>query len=371
MRFAIVTHVPHFFKDGRYLAYGPYVREMNVWSRYVSELVIVAPLAEGEPTALDVPYEAVAIDFRAVPPFSLTSLRAAVVAITAVPRTFFGILSAFRKADHLHLRCPGNVGLLGCIAQFFFPGKQKTAKYAGNWDPDAPQPRSYRIQRALLSNEWFSRRMKVLVYGAWPCNTSNIVPFFTASYRNDDIINLDVREFLGPIQFVFSGALVPGKQPLYALKIVHGLISRGFNAALSFYGSGPCQVLLEHEIEKLGLQHVVCCKGSVSASEMMDAFQQSHFTLLPSLSEGWPKAVAEAMFWKSVPAALPVSCIPYMLDEGNRGVILSGDLDRDIAVLSALCSSPDDYRKMAEEAAQWSQQFTLDRFGAEIEKLMQ
>ena len=40
---------------------------------------------------------------------------------------------AMKWADHIHLRCPGNIGLLGCIVQIAFPKKVKTVKYAGNW----------------------------------------------------------------------------------------------------------------------------------------------------------------------------------------------------------------------------------------------
>lgn len=371
MRFAIVTHVPHFRKDGRYFAYGPYVREMNIWAQHVSEFIIVAPLSEREPTALDLAYTIETIDFRTVPAFDFTRLSSAVAAVVSVPLNFFTIISAFRRADHLHLRCPGNVGLLGCVAQFFFPRKPKTAKYAGNWDPQASQPQSYRLQKALLSSTWFSRRMKVLVYGEWIGSTRNIVPFFTASYREDEKIEIAVRELRGPIRFIFSGALVPGKKPLYALEILKGLYRMGLDVSLSFYGSGPEQALLEQEIASHGLQHVVSCRGSVSASEMKKAFQESHFTLLPSISEGWPKAVAEAMFWKSIPTAFPVSCIPYMLGDGNRGIILSGDIDSDIMTLATLCSDSSLYRQKAEEAARWAQQFTLDRFGTEIQKLVQ
>ena len=40
-----------------------------------------------------------------------------------------------QDADHIHLRCPGNIGLLGCFSSNFISKKIKTAKYAGNWDP--------------------------------------------------------------------------------------------------------------------------------------------------------------------------------------------------------------------------------------------
>jgi len=75
--------------------------------------------------------------------------------IKSIPLLIYNILALFYavfKADAIHLRCPGNVGLLGCIVQLFFPFKKKTAKYAGNWDPKSKQPWSYKLQKWILSN---------------------------------------------------------------------------------------------------------------------------------------------------------------------------------------------------------------------------
>lgn len=43
MKFAIITHVVHYQEDGKYYAYAPYVNEMNLWGKYVDEVLIVAP----------------------------------------------------------------------------------------------------------------------------------------------------------------------------------------------------------------------------------------------------------------------------------------------------------------------------------------
>lgn len=80
--------------------------------------------------------------------------------------------------------------MLGCLVQIFFPKKIKTAKYAGNWDPEAKQPLSYRIQRWVLSNTFLTRNIQVLVYGEWKQQTKNIKPFFTATYSKSEIIEL-------------------------------------------------------------------------------------------------------------------------------------------------------------------------------------
>ena len=107
--------------------------------------------------------------------------------ILVIPKICRSIYKVMKQVNHIHLRCPGNVGILGCIVQVFFPLKSKTAKYAGNWDPKSKQPITYRLQKWILRNTFLSKNIKVLVYGNWPKKSKNILPFFTASYQQHEI----------------------------------------------------------------------------------------------------------------------------------------------------------------------------------------
>lgn len=370
MTFAIITHVPHIFKDGRYYAYGPYVREMNIWGAFVSEFIIVAPLRDGEPDAIDVAYDHKRIRFIQVAEFSIASPIQLLRSVLKIPVIVLKIAVAMHRSQHIHLRCPGNMGLLGCIVQMFFPSRPKTAKYAGNWDPKSPRPSTYSMQRHLLSNTLLSRNMQVLVYGEWPGSTRNIKPFFTASYPESEIVPVTTRKSEGQIRFLFSGMLVAGKNPLYALELIKALKDRNHDVSLHFYGEGPIREALETEIERCRLSSCVFLMGNVQADVLKAAYRESHFVLLPSMSEGWPKAIAEAMFWKCVPAALPVSCIPYMLADGERGILLSGDTADDATELENAIRNHEHYYAIAERAAIWSRQYTTDLFRSEIQKLL-
>ena len=274
-----------------------------------------------------------------------------------------------RKADHLHLRCPGNIGLLACLVQVLFPSKPKTAKYAGNWDPKAKQPRSYRFQKWLLSNTFLTRNMQVLVYGDWPGQSKNIKPFFTATYRDEDKEAVRDRSFVAPWRFVFAGTLSPGKQPVYVAQLLASLGAE-MDWTLDFYGEGEMREGLEEFIFSNGLSNRIQLHGNVPQQKLKKAMSRAHCLVLPSLSEGWPKVVAEAMWWGCIPLALPVSCVPWMLEEGDRGLLLSGDLLDDVQRLQKLLSGPQNMSKMAENGVEWSRHYTLDLFELEIQKLL-
>ena len=132
MRFVIITHVKHIETDNQFYGYAPYIREMNMWLKNVNQLILVAPGTKGKTSAIDAHYEHANIDFLSVPEFSLTSFKSSVFFIFKIPIILWRIFCAMQKADHIHLTCPGNMGLLGCMIQIFFPFKKKTAKYAGN-----------------------------------------------------------------------------------------------------------------------------------------------------------------------------------------------------------------------------------------------
>jgi glycosyltransferase involved in cell wall biosynthesis len=371
MTFCIITHVPHGYQNGNYFAYAPYVREMNIWTKHVDKILIVAPLQLQSITPIEINYTSSTIEFKEVTAFNFLSIKAIFTSVFKLPKVILKIYYSMKMADHIHLRCPGNMGLLGCFVQILFPSKSKTAKYAGNWDLKSRQPFSYSLQKWILSNTFLTRNMKVLVYGEWENSSKNIKPFFTASYYNKDIIDIRTKTFSGKISFLFVGTLSNGKQPLYAIQLVESLFQNGFNVQLTLYGEGQERLLLEKYISNNKLESFVFLRGNQNQEIIKAAYLNNHFVVLPSMSEGWPKVVAEGMFWGCLPIATPVSCVPNMLDNGNRGVLLTLTIQDDLKKIISLLNDEALYQIKVNDAVLWSRTYTLDVFEAEIKRLLQ
>ena len=370
MNFAIITHVPHILEQNQYFAYAPYVREMNIWTKQLDKVMIVAPESKSKKTTIDIHYEHKNIEFVAVSRFDVLDLKSIFSTIFKTPGICWNIYSAMQKADHIHLRCPGNMGLLGSIIQILFPKKIKTAKYAGNWDSKSKQPFSYKLQKWILSNTFLTRNMQVLVYGQWEGSSKNIKPFFTATYNEVDKSPIVTKDLKQKIRFVFVGTLVSGKNPLYAIQLVEALHKKGHDVALALYGEGSERNKLEQYIGKNNLENIISLEGNQTQDTLKKAYQKNHFVILPSESEGWPKAIAEGMFWGCVPVSTPVSCVPFMLDYGNRGVLLEIDLQKDFNQLEALLQNERDFEIKSQKASDWSRRYTLDFFEEEIKKML-
>lgn len=370
MKFAIITHVIHGKDSGNYFGYEPYIREMNLWIKNTSEVIIVAPLHEVSKNPIQEFYHHDKITFVPIDNFDIIGFKNLLRSVLVIPGIMWRIFKAMKKADHIHLRCPGNIGLLGCMVQVFFPSKPKTAKYAGNWDSKAKQPFAYRLQKWILNNTFLTKNMQVLVYGQWENSSKNIKPFFTASYFEKDKTEVALKELSGRISFIFVGTLSNGKQPLYAIKLVEELYKKGNNVELSLYGEGSERKMLEDYISENHLQNNVFLKGNQGQQIVKKAYIESHFVILPSLSEGWPKVVAEGMFWGCLPIASKVSCVPNMLENGERGVLLELNLNEDAQKIQSILNEAALYQDKVAKAINWSRNYTMDVFEWEIKQLL-
>lgn len=370
MRFSVFTHAEHYIYKDRIYSYGPYVNEMNYWISRFNEIRIIAPVAQKAPGSIDAYYKHENIKIEPVPAlhYKKESLFQSLAQSFKVMKACF---KEMKKADHIHLRCPGNIGALAMVVSSFYPKKPKTVKYAGNWDPESNQPLSYRFQKWWLSNTFLTRNVKVLVYGNWPGQNRNIVPFFTASFSETEK-GLIVKKFKAPFKFIFCGSLVEGKNPLLAVKIIHKLSLEGFDVSLDIYGDGPEKNTIIKYIKKHNLYDIIALHGNQPQEVLKEAYKKAYFSVLPSKSEGWPKALAEGMFFGCIPIGTEVSCVPWMLAQGRRGVLLppKGGSQEASEIIAPILKDEEEMKRMSCRAQEWSQEYTLEKFRVEIHKLL-
>lgn len=114
--------------------------------------------------------------------------------------------------------------------------------------------------------------------------------------------------------WVSIGRLDVQKDHITLIRAVHLLLMRHPDIKLTIYGEGPERKHLENTIKNLGLQNSVTLPGLTT--NVSEALLQSDLFIFPSLYEGFPNALCEAMAH-----GLPViaSNIP-----GNVDIIKSG-----------------------------------------------
>jgi glycosyltransferase involved in cell wall biosynthesis len=376
---------------------------MNLWFRHSDEVIILAPNSGNLPGWKEEPYRSNNLKFFKIPLICFIKLREAIASLRKLPYIVYSIYKVMRKADHIHLRCPGNISLIGCFLQVFFPKKPKTVKYAGNWDPNAKQPWTYKLQQKILKNTFLSRNIKVLVYGEWPGQSKNVLPFFTASFLEEEK-EMVRNDFKPPYKFIFTGNLVEGKGVFEAIDLIKALKNKGVKSELEIYGDGVLKDTLNDYIQKKKLQKFITLKGRKSLEELKQAYRNAHFVVLLSKSEGWPKAIAEGMWYGCIPIATAVSCVPWMLNYGSRGILIP-DVEKreknrekraillknrlldnplldvgtlevtsieeiDVARIIRLLENHDKLMEMSMAAQEWSQEYTLEKFEKGIQEIL-
>ena len=159
-RLVVVGHVDHHRYDGRYHAYAAYAREIEIWADLFPEVVIAAPCLDTEPSGDTAP-----IDRDNVTMYPLTglpggSVGARLLAILQLPMLFWKLARVMRRADAVHVRLPGNVGLVGTLVAPLVC-RNLVAKYTGQWNGFPGEANSWKFQRWLLRSRWWTGVVKV------------------------------------------------------------------------------------------------------------------------------------------------------------------------------------------------------------------
>jgi glycosyltransferase involved in cell wall biosynthesis len=118
----------------------------------------------------------------------------------------------------------------------------------------------------------------------------------------------------GPLRFVYLASLSRRKQPLVLLQAAAALRERGVDVEIDVVGGGPLLQQVSQEVERLQLQNLVRIHDHVAVPQPLVA--RADALVLPSLSEGMPRAALEALY-------LGVPCVLRDVD-GNRELIEPG-----------------------------------------------
>ena len=145
---------------------------------------------------------------------------------------------------------------------------------------------------------------------------------------------------------LYVGNWVPEKGVDVLVEAVGRLKERGrSDLLLALLGSGPLEPALHGIVEKLGIANQVRFCGRKPHAEIPDWMAASDLFCLPSLREGCPNVVLEALSCGRPVVASRVGGVPELLDEATGVMAPPGDAD---ALAAALDSTLN--REWSEEA---------------------
>jgi colanic acid/amylovoran biosynthesis glycosyltransferase len=149
-------------------------------------------------------------------------------------------------------------------------------------------------------------------------------------------------------RLVCIGRLAEQKGQLLLVEAAGQLRQRGYEFQVSLVGDGPMRKVIEQRIDDLGLEENIILAGWGDTDAVRRAIIESRALVLPSLAEGLPVVLMEALALGRPVISTYIAGIPELVTTGVCGwLVPSGSVDALAdAMASALSAHPDDLQRM-------------------------
>ncbi|MEM1323743.1 MAG: glycosyltransferase [Bacteroidota bacterium] len=149
----------------------------------------------------------------------------------------------------------------------------------------------------------------------------------------------------------YISRLVPMKGHDHLLVAFHTLAARHPHLQLVLAGEGPCRPDLEQQAAQLGIQDCVFFLGQID--DVPALLAASDLICHPSLNDGLPNALVEAIAMQTPVVASKISGIPELIDHEESGLLFPpGDTNAIVAAIEQTLAHPERAREMAQVARQ-------------------
>jgi len=121
------------------------------------------------------------------------------------------------------------------------------------------------------------------------------------------------------------GRLDPEKGVIYLIEAVDRLVADGkADIILNIVGTGTEERSLRRQVSKRGLENNVHFVGYVShGPQLFNLYRQSDIYIQPSLTEGWPQTMFEAMACGVPVVAARVGGLPFLIEHEENGLLVN------------------------------------------------
>jgi glycosyltransferase involved in cell wall biosynthesis len=370
-RLVIVSNVVHYRAGGKFWAYAPYAREIEMWADLFDSVLIAAPCRDEKPLGDCVPIARGNVEMAPQREAGGDTLVAKLKLAGALPKIVWELASAMRQGDAVQIRCPSNLGLIGSVIAPLF-AKHRVAKYAGQWNNTPQDGLGLRFQRFMLRSRWWGS--PVTVYGDWPGQPAHIIPFFNSALTDSQLHQAGASAKNRSVDqlrhVVFTGRLTRAKNVDVLLKALGRISAEGISFTASILGDGPELSPLKKLTAELKLESRVEFLGGVEFDKVVEVLGRSGVLVLASQTEGWPKALVEGMAFGLVAIGSDVGLVANILGENRGFVVPPGDVDALANVLREVLSQPEKYADMRSHAATWAGRYSIEYLRDSLQALL-
>ncbi len=277
-----------------------------------------------------------------------------------------------RRADAVHAPIPGDVGTIAMLFALFLR-KPLFVRHCGNW----------LVQRTAAEYFWkwmmeffAGGRNVMLATGGTEENPSarnpNVRWIFATSLRRDEIADNSPRQLPqnSQLKLIIACRQEKGKGTDIVIESLPLILKKFPQATLDVVGSGAQIAALKEQAKTLKLENRITFHGKVEHSQVIALLKQSHIFCYPTASEGFPKAVLEALACGLPVVTTNVSVLPKLIGS-ECGILLDQSNPANLAkAVIEVCSDDKKYERMSKNAIATAQQYTLEGWRDYIGEMM-
>lgn len=368
-KLVVISHTEHQInRNGEVVGWGPTINELNHLVGQWEEIVHIACLESKLPTASSIAYNS-SIRFVPIPTFGGRNILNKINILWKTPQILYRMNKELRNATHVQVRLPMGIGPF--VLLFFKLRKRDFllwVKYANNWSAKNI-PVTNKIQRTLLKKNFLN--CKVTINGFWNKQPQHCYSFENPCLEKEDIeigrLLIEEKKYNVRPVLIYVGGLHKAK----GVDILVEFLKSVDSELIEFFhvvGEGEMSVSLSEALKENGVNYKI--HGGLAQSELHKLLQLSHFIVLPSRSEGFPKVLAEAMCFGCIPICSEVGSIGHYVMKNRTGFIMEDITAEGLNNSFKESISKDDLelRTMAKLGNETSALFTFDHYLNKLNK---
>lgn len=288
-------------------------------------------------------------------------------------RNMPAILRESLRADAIHVPIPGDIGTFGMVFAYLLR-KPLFVRHCGNWF----------VQKTLAERfwKWFmeqfagGRNIMLATGGSSSApsqRTTEVRWIFSTSLTERELQASSVREAPagGRAHLVIACRQDRAKGAGVVIDSLSLLLKEFPQARLDVVGDGPALPEFKRQADALGLAERIKFHGKVDHERVLELLQQADLFCYPTTaSDGFPKAVHEALACGLPVVTTHVSVLPQLLGNGC-GVLIDEATPAAVAAGVAAClRDARRYRAMSAAAIMTARQYSLERWRDTIGDLL-
>jgi len=277
-------------------------------------------------------------------------------------------------ADAVHTPIPGDIGTIGMVLAFLLR-KPLFVRHCGNWF----------VQRTLAEHfwKWFMERFAggrivcLATGGASepPSQRNGAIRWiFSTSLKADELLSCRARK--GQVPGDHPRLIIACRQEVekgagIVIQSLPAILRQFPQATLDIVGEGSALGSFKRLAAELGVSDQITFHGKVTHARVIELLQRAHIFCYPTVaSEGFPKAVLEALACGLPVIATKVSVLPQLVGSGCGLLIDEASPEAMAEAVKQIAINEARYRELSTRAFETAQQYSLEGWRDTIADLL-